>query len=762
MKAALIRLTLERPRILVLATVAISLVLISGIRFIHFEDDILKMLPTDMPSRVIWEDVEEQFGATEALLVSLGGEGTLFTPERLALIWDITRTLEDDPRVDEVMSLATMNRIDNVDGFLEVGDLMPHRDLSPTDISGLEAYLDANPEIADRLVSTNRRYAMMAVVPHTTATDEEIAAAVTRAVEAVPEGIEISLAGMPYVRGILSETVRTEVFTLMRIGLVVLALVLLLNLRSVAGLGMVLMVNVLSTASMAGFLGWMFHFTGSDQFNFTILNSSMPVILLTIATADGVHIITRFFREMRVRHDVRSSVEATMNVLMLPVFLTSITTIAGFISLVTSPLRVMTGYGIAISFGIFWAWVLSITLLPSVMGMTKWNLSGRALSGSGLMEGVIHRLGQAVLRRPRTVLAGGLALIVFSIIGTTMLVVEVNFLAFFKPSSPIRQSIEFVDDNFAGTLNLVIEVTGDMKDPQTLRQMETIQNHLETQPYMGSTVSLVNIVRKLHRTIMDDSVQYEIIPETRGQVANLLTLYSMTGDPDDFSSLVDYDYSKALISATVKQNTTGQMMEMVAQTSSYLEELPKENITVRFTGFPVFISDFVDVLITSSLRSLAVSLVLIILLSWFFFKSLLWGALAVLPLGTAIILNFGLMGWFGLDLNHVTALLTSIIIGVGVDFAVHFIAQYRHFISAGVPREDVCQKTIDDVGYPILLNVTAVSVGFSALLFSEFIPMGYMGGLVIISMVSCALGTLTILATVSHLMRDKVTAPDGA
>lgn len=762
MKSTLIRLTLERPRLITVITIAVSLLLASGIRFIHFEDDILKMLPTDMPSRVIWDEVEEQFGATEPLLISLGGEGTLFTPERLALIWDVTRSLEDDPHVDEVMSLATMSRIDNVDGFLEVGDLMPYRDLTAADISGLVAYLDANADIAGQLISTNRRYAIMAVLPHTTATDQDIAAAVTQAVEAVPEGIEIALAGMPYLRGILSETVRTEVFTLMRIGLVVLALILLLNLRSVAGLGMVLLINVLSTASMAGFLGWMFHLTGSDQFNFTILNSSMPVILLTIATADGVHIITRFFREMRERHDVRSSVEATMNVLMLPVFLTSITTIAGFISLLTTPLRVMTGYGIAISFGIFWAWILSITLLPSVMGMAKWNLSGRALSGSGVMENIIHRMGKSVLRRPRTVLASGLALIVFSLIGTTMLVVEVNFLSFFKPSSPIRQSIEFIDDNFAGTLNLVIEVSGDMKDPQTLRQMETIQNHLESQPYMGSTISLANIVRKLHRTIMDDSVQYEIIPETRGQVANLLTLYGMTGDPDDFSSLVDYDYSTALISATVKQNTTGQMMEMVEQTSSYLEELPKENIVVRFTGFPVFISDFVDVLITSSLRSLAVSLVLIILLSWFFFKSLLWGALAVLPLGTAIILNFGLMGWFGLDLNHVTALLTSIIIGVGVDFAVHFIAQYRHFISAGVPRDDVCQETINDVGYPILLNVAAVSVGFSALLFSEFIPMGYMGGLVIISMVSCAVGTLTILATVTHLMRDKVTAPVGA
>ena len=762
MKTALIRLTQERPKILVLATIAASLFLASGIRFILFEDDILNMLPTDMPSRVIWEEVEEQFGATEPLLVSLGGEGTLFTPERLALIWDITRMLEDDPLVDEVMSLATMNRIDNVDGFLEVGDLMPYRDLTAADIVNLVGYLDANPEIADRLVSTNRRYSMIAILPRATTSDQDLAAAVTRAVEVVPEGIEISLAGMPYVRGILSETVRVEVFSLMRIGLVVLALVLLLNLRSLPGLGMVLMVNVLSTASMAGFLGWLYYFTGSDQFTFTILNSSMPVILLTIATADGVHVMTRFFREMRNRKDVRASVEATMNVLMLPIFLTSITTIAGFISLVTTPLRVMTGYGVAISFGIFWAWLLSITLLPSLMGMTKWNQSGRALSSSGAMENIIHRLGKSVLRRPKTILAGGLALVIFSIIGTTMLVVEVNFLAFFKPSSPIRQSIEFVDDNFAGTLNLAFEISGDIKDPNTLRQMETIQNHLEAQPYVGSTVSIANIVRKLHRTIMDDSVQYEIIPESRGQVANLLTLYGMTGDPDDFSSLVDYDYSKALISATLKQNTTGKMMEMVDETNSYLENFPKENIEVRFTGFPVFISDFVDVLITSSLRSLAVSLVLVILLSWFFFKSLLWGMLAVLPLGTAIIFNFGLMGWFGLELNHITALLTSIIIGVGVDFAVHFIAQYRHFMGEGVPQDDVCLATIDDIGYPILLNVAAVSVGFSALLFSEFVPMGYMGGLVIISMVSCALGTLTILATITHLMRAKVAAPELA
>ncbi|MEE9166868.1 MAG: MMPL family transporter [Candidatus Neomarinimicrobiota bacterium] len=758
MKAKLIRWTMEKSKIIVFFTVVLSLFLASGVRFIHFEDDILKMLPDDMPSRIVWEEVEDQFGATEPLLVSLGGDGQLFTAERLAMIWDITRMIEDDPKVDEVLSLATINRIDNVDGFLEVGDLMSDRDLNAEDIASMVSYLEANSEIADRLLSANKDYAMIAVLPRAGATDQDLVAATDHALEIVPESVQISLAGMPYMRGILSETVQTEVFGLMRIGLIILALVLLVNLRSVAGLGMVLAVNILSTASMAGFLGWLFYLTGSDQFNFTVLNSSMPIILLTIATADGVHIITRFFREMRERDDACEALKVTMNVLMLPVFLTSITTIAGFISLVTAPLRVMTGYGVAISFGIGWAWILSITLLPSLISMKKWRLSAKALASAGAFEKIIHRVGQLVLDRPKAVLAGGMALIIVSLIGATMVIVEVNFLTFFKPASPIRQSMEFVDDNFSGTLNLAIEISGDLKEPTVLSQMEDIQTHLEQEPYVGSTISIANIVRKLHRTIMDDDPAFEIIPKTRDKVANLLTLYGMSGDPDDFSGFVDYEYSKGLVTATVKQNSTAQLLEMVDRINEYLAEIPTDDVTVRFTGFPVFVKDFVNVLIISSFRSLAVSLILVVLLSWFFFRSLRWGLLAVLPLGTAIILNFGLMGWIGLELNHVTALLTSIIIGVGVDFAVHFVAQYRYFLKQGMDRDMVSQATIDDVGYPIILNVAAVSFGFSALLFSQFVPMEYMGGLVIISMVSCALGTLTILATLTHLMRDKVTA----
>ncbi|UCD37347.1 MAG: MMPL family transporter [Fidelibacterota bacterium] len=751
--------TLNRPRQSIGLAVIMSLILISGVCFLHIEDDIMKMLPEDIPSRIVWNEIEEQFGSTEPLLVSVGQEGqSILTAEGLATVWDLTRTLEDHPTVDEVRSLATTNRIDSEEGFLEVGDLMPYRDLDPEEITSIRDYLARNPDMGGMLVSNDEFFAMLAVVPAVGASDRELVQAVAEATGEDPLGGSGHTGGLPFVRGTLVRLILWEIITLMCIALPVLVLVLLINLRSPRALRMVLPVIGLSVGTMVGFFGWMHKLTGSDLFNFTLVNGSMPVILLTIATADSVHIMTRFFREVRQRRDVKASVAATMDVLMLPVFLTSITTMAGFISLVFAPLRAMIGYGITVSFGIAWAWYLSVTFLPSLMSVSSWDLEGRALRTAGPLERIISHIGQNVLRRPRTVLVTAGLVVVVACIGVYMVRVEVNIINFFKPTTPIRQSMEFLDEHFYGTLNFAFKTEGDLKEPEVLKGMQRIQQQLEQEPTVGNTVSLANIIAKLHRAVMDDSAQYEIIPDSREKVANLLTLYSMSGDPDDFSSLVDYDYRTGLISATVKMSATEELLGMVDRVRDFIDTHESPELKVSLSGFPVFMRDFIRVLIESSLRSIGLSLIMVMILAGIFFKSLRWGLLAVIPLSSAIALNFGLMGWLGIELSHVTALFTAIIIGVGVDFAVHYIAQYRNFLKSGISRDEVSQATIDDVGYPILLNVVAVSVGFTALLFSEFVPMNYMGGLVIISMISCAVGTLTLMAAIIHLMRRKVTA----
>tara|TARA_Y100001970_G_C14165703_1_gene821159 strand:- start:990 stop:1691 length:702 start_codon:yes stop_codon:yes gene_type:complete len=228
----------------------------------------------------------------------------------------------------------------------------------------------------------------------------------------------------------------------------------------------------------------------------------------------------------------------------------------------------------------------------------------------------------------------------------------------------------------------------------------------------------------------------------------------MSGDLDDFSNLVYYDYSAALITAFTTVISTEEVFSFVSKISEYVKDHSFNNGRVDVTGMIVVIRDMVIMVIRSSFLSIFISLVLIGIITSLFFNRFLWGMIAVLPLTGAVILNFGLMGYFDITLNHVTAILSSIIIGVGVDFAIHFISQFR-YLSTRVSKSKISKNVINDVGYPIILDA-ASNMGFGALLFSAFIPVQYIGGLMVFAMISTSLGTLTLLATTAELLKKRL------
>ena len=175
------------------------------------------------------------------------------------------------------------------------------------------------------------------------------------------------------------------------------------------------------------------------------------------------------------------------------------------------------------------------------------------------------------------------------------------------------------------------------------------------------------------------------------------------------------------------------------------------SMNIDVTGMIVVIRDMVLMVISSSFFSILISLVLICAITSLFFDRIIWGILAVIPLTGAVILNFGLMGHFDITLNHITAILSSIIIGVGVDFAIHFISQFRRLSISN--ERWISQEVIQDVGYPIILDAGS-NMGFGALLFSAFIPVQYIGGLMVFAMMSTSIGTLTLLSSSTELLKD--------
>jgi hypothetical protein len=306
-----------------------------------------------------------------------------------------------------------------------------------------------------------------------------------------------------------------------------------------------------------------------------------------------------------------------------------------------------------------------------------------------------------------------------------------------------------------GTMDLQFRIEGDMKEPDNLTFMEELQGFLEDHPRVTTTFSIADIIKQMHRTVMDDDPAYETIPETREKINNLFTMYSMSGDPEDFSSLVDYDYSVGLTSALMRNISSKEIIKFVEETEEVIDQKEKSGLQITITGMLVVFRDLIGLIVRSSFISITVSIIVIALIAGYFFKRLLWGVLAVVPLTSAVILNFGFMGIFGVDLSHITAILSSIIIGVGVDFAIHYISQFKRLVKHGTSPDVLSREVVDDVGYPIVLDALS-NMAFGALLFSQFLPIQHMGGLMVFSMVSTSVGTLTLLASLSEIFKSRL------
>ena len=734
-----------------IATISVG----SGVLSFMIDDDMMKLLPADLDSKIAWDEIQDEFGSTELIYIAFGEKGkSVFNSKTFADMWDLSKTLESTDQIEEVFSLVNTNRIDNVDDFMEVDDLQTKRDLTQAEIDDIQNYLLKNPSLKKRFISENDEYFVITAQPYTNEEFDVFSKIVVDKSDKILEGYEIHYGGNAYISGIMPGLIRDDAFSLMRFGMLIMIFTLLLNLRSIAGVAMVLMVIILSLFSMIGAMGWIYYFTGSNKFLFTLANTSMPIILLTIANSDGVHIVSKFFREMRSKKDTRKAVASTMDSLLVPIFVTSVTTISAFLIMTTSPIQPLIGYGISMSIGITWAWFLSSLLLPAVISLKKWNPEDTAFTKPSFFEKLVDKLGSAVLNHPKRVFGTGITIVIIGLFGVTKVTVDVNMRNFFKPGTEIRDSMDFMDNEMNGTVDIRVRVEGDIKDPQTLSSMDELQSFMVKDEQVSTSFSIADVVKQMHRTVMNDDLRYETIPENRGKVNNLFTMYSMSGDPDDFEALVDYEYKIGLITAFADVMSTEQIFSYTNKLNEHINKNFNDDSKIDVTGMIVVFRDLVILIVQSSFVSIFASLLVIGILASLFFKRALWGLLAVVPLTSAVIINFGFMGFFGIELSHVTAILSSIIIGVGVDFAIHYISQYRR-LSRTISSKTVSKEVVEDVGYPIVLDA-ASNMGFGALVFSTFVPIQYIGGLMVFAMLSTSLGTLTILSALTELMKNRL------
>jgi len=263
---------------------------------------------------------------------------------------------------------------------------------------------------------------------------------------------------------------------------------------------------------------------------------------------------------------------------------------------------------------------------------------------------------------------------------------------------------------------------------------------------VGTVFSISKVVREMSKALYtSDEAGYDRIPGSYEGIAQMFELYNMSGDQSDFRQLMNPESTSAHIlirlSDPEKSVITGLKRELSALASS----IPAR---VTIGGYAIIMADFAGSVIHGQVSSLIFALITVAALLAIVFRSLKGGIIGSIPLAASIIILFGFMGFAGIALDSATALLSSIMIGVGVDFTIQYVWCFNLFKTSGLSWEESTKAALETIGRSILINALSVMAGFSALMFSEFTSIRFFGYLVIISIGSCLLGALILIPAI--------------
>ncbi|MDZ7764434.1 MAG: MMPL family transporter [Melioribacteraceae bacterium] len=288
------------------------------------------------------------------------------------------------------------------------------------------------------------------------------------------------------------------------------------------------------------------------------------------------------------------------------------------------------------------------------------------------------------------------------------------------------------------------------KEPEVQRLIDKMQTGVESIDVVGNSFSLADYIKRMNKVMNADNEAYNTIPDSQNLIAQYLLLYEMSGDPDNLWKVVDYDYKKANVNVQLKSDNSKEVNRAIEKLDEYKDDFAKHNVNIEYAGSGYKALVFTDLILEGQIKSLLLSLLIIIVLLSIMFKKISIGLIGSIPITITAVISFGLMGLFGIPLSTTTALISSIAVGIGIDYAVHFIERYKIYALESGDKELTIKETMHHSGRAISFNAIVVIAGFLVLLFSVFPPNRSLGALVSLNMFTSFLGTVTIMFLVLY------------
>lgn len=746
---------MNHPKLVVAAAVILTIVFGSQIPKIHIDTDPENMLPEDEEVRVFHDEVKEAFGLHNWLVLGIVRDEGIFNTESLGRVYRITEKIRDLENVIEY-DLIAPSEVDDIfttdEGILRVETLLEEPPETQAGADRILARIKDNPIFHNKLASDDGTTIVVFVPLVSKEAAHEVAGEIEKIIEEEGGDEDYHLAGIPIAESTFGREMFVQMALYAPIAFVLIFLLMLYFFKKPAIVISPMLVALMTVTWTMGLLiglGYTVH----------IMSSMIPIFLIPIAVLDSIHILSEFHDRYNRHSDMRRTIVETMDELYVPMAFTSVTTVVGFMSLLLTPIPPVQVFGAFVAFGIAVAWVLSLTfnsafalLLPE-KAIRNFGVSEE---GRGVMRSAMRVIRDLSLRFRKPIVALGIVVLIISAVGLTRIEVNDNPVKWFKADHPLRIADDVMSRHLAGTYLTYLSVDAGeadgLKEPEAMRYIESLQRHLDSLPNVGATTSVADIIKKVREELKEDPSE-AIIPSSSDEIAQYLFLYEISGgDPEDLFKFITPEADRANIWVQMRQGENREVSAVVDASRRFMDENPPPGLNVGWAGLPYINVVWQNKMVAGMGKALASSFVVVLIMMIFLFRSFRLGVLSMIPLTATIVLVYAFIGYVGKPYDMPIAVLSSLTLGLSIDFAIHFLQRTREAVRA----KGGIRAAMDEVfGIParaITRNILVISIGFVPMFFAHLVPYITVGAFFFAIMLISGFTTLFALPAIISLM----------
>jgi predicted RND superfamily exporter protein len=740
---------LKHPLWVVLITLITTLALALGGQKLEFKSDYRVYFDDDNAEFAAFESMQRIYTKSDNVALVVASDDSIFTHEHLAAIHWLTEQGWQTPYSTRVDSITNFQHTFADGDDLIVEDLLLETELlSDEKISTIRDVATNEPLLKTRLVSDDEKATIVNItvqLPGVDRTKEQ--PEVTDYIEQLAldfkerfPDLTLHLSGIIMMNDAFVKASDGDMHTLIPMMFLIVVVFVYLFLRSWAGTVATLLVIVTAILCTMGLVGWNGGYLTSPT-------AGVPIIIMTLAIADSVHILVTYFQERPLHTTKRLALLSSLRINGLPVFLTSLTTAIGFLSLNFSdspPFRQLGNY---VATGVVFAYLFSMAFLPALLMLLPHKVpKPRQQTGQWM-----QRLSHSLVRHAKRYFSGSLVVVVALCALIPLNTLDDRFVAYFGKELPFRQASDFMEEHMTGLASIEISVdtqTADgINDPDFLKTLEAFNQWAISQTGVKHINSVLDTLRRLNQNMHADDPAFYRLPEEREMVAQYLLLYEMSLPFGlDLNNQLNVDKSATRIILSLDNLTSTEQMGLEASINEWLDTNAPE-LKVTLASPSLMFSHIGQRNIISMLEGVFWAFVLISVIFGIAQQSLRYAFYSLLPNLLPASAAFGVWALIDGQVGLALSVVAGMTLGIVVDDTIHFLSKYRYArVDKSLKTTEAIHHTFQGVGQALWVTTCVLVAGFLVLAQSSFL-------------INADLGLLTAITLVIALLVDFLFLP---